>query len=362
MISFSFIIFIFNFVLAYKFYGSTRKSSREDSDENLDRRFQKSVHSVRKFPYRELVAATENFSEVIGQGGSGSVYRGTLSGTNEVVAVKRIKANSDEGKKEYEAEVIINGNILHRNLVKFLGWCHHKDKLFLVYEFLPKRSLDKYIFGKPEYHLDWDNRYRITSEIASVLYYLHAHSPKSVVHRDIKASNVMLDSDFTAKLGDFGLARALKDEFKEYTTCPAGTIGYLAPETLTTGKASRESDMYSFGALALAISCGRPPADDRLDKYSCSLVKWVWHCKIEGRIIDAADEKFDGNFNVEQMERLMSVGLLCCHPEPKERPPIEQVMAMLKTTAELSPIPHALYGEPIQLEVGLPSVETSDAI
>ncbi|XP_059064550.1 L-type lectin-domain containing receptor kinase IX.1-like [Cryptomeria japonica] len=367
MILISVIIFIIDILLQWKWYVSTRKHCQENPDRRIekgvhspDRWIEKSVHSVREFLYDELVAATGNFSNVIGEGGSGKVYKGTLSNTDKMVAVKRIKSNSDQGKKEFESEVIINSNILHRNLVKFLGWCHQKDDFYLVYEYLCGNSLDKYILGKPRSVLCWVNRYRIACNIASVLHYLHENCPETILHRDIKAANVMLDSDLTAKLGDFGLARKLKPGKEEHTTCQAGSFGYMAPEILQTGKATRESDVYSFGALALAIACGKQPADMSTDNPGCSLVKSVWQCKRGGRIVDAADEKLKGIFIVEEMERLMSVGLLCCHPEPTERPTIEKVMAMLKTNEKLPPIPDDLYGKPLQLELGSSSVGSSD--
>ncbi|XP_057844562.2 L-type lectin-domain containing receptor kinase IX.2-like [Cryptomeria japonica] len=251
----------------------------KESDEELDKRLERAVQSARKFSYAELRAATNSFSanQEIGHGGFGSVYRGTLCGTNEVVAVKRMNANSAEGKKQYASEVIMNGNLTHRNLVQLLGWCHRKEDRLLVYELLPNGSLDNYLFDNPKGDLEWDKRYIIALDIASGLVYLHQDRRDSVLHRDIKAGNVMLDSEFRAKLGDFGLARALKSEEDYYTTNPAGTIGYMAPELVVTGKASPESDVFSFGALALEIACGKRPLNNSLDEHNYRLVEWVWH-------------------------------------------------------------------------------------
>ncbi|XP_059077047.1 L-type lectin-domain containing receptor kinase IX.1-like [Cryptomeria japonica] len=240
------------------------------------------------FGYTDLSAAKNNFNddEKIGGGGFGCVYRGTLPGTNEAEAVKTVSATSKQGKHEYESEVVINSKLTHHNLVRFLGWYHPKGDLLLVYELLPNGNLDKYLFGK----MEAARRYSIACGIASALVYLREDRHESVVHRDVKASNVIML--------DVGLARVLKREKGGHTRAVAGTIGYIVGGSVTTGNATRESDMFNFGALALEIACGRRP----------------------NRILDAADEKLGGNFIAEEMERLMKVGLLqCSHPGPNGR-------------------------------------------
>ncbi|XP_057868323.1 L-type lectin-domain containing receptor kinase IX.1 [Cryptomeria japonica] len=247
---------------------------------------------------------------------------------------------------------------------RFLGWCHRKDDLLLVYELLSNGSLDKYLFGETEDALNWDRRYSIACGIASALVYLHEDRHESVVHRDIKASNVMLDSNFKAKLGDFGLARVMEREKGGHTTAPAGTIGYIAPEAVTTGKATRESDVFSFGALSLEIACGRRPADWSLIEHNCRVVEWVWHLHGQHRILDAADEKLGGNFNGEEMERLMKVGLLCSHPDPNARPTMENVVGILKRGAELPHVsvefPEPVYGHRPPADITSSSISIVD--
>ncbi|KAK9163451.1 hypothetical protein Syun_004353 [Stephania yunnanensis] len=193
----------------------------------------------KKFSYRQLASATNNFSDErkLGEGGFGCVYKGFLRELNLTVAVKRISRGSKQGKKEYITEVKTISQLRHRNLVRLIGWCHDKGEFLLVYEFMPNRSLDYHLFGKKA-PLDWTRRYKISLGLASALLYLQEEWEQCVVHRDIKSSNVMLDSNFNAKLGDFGLARLMDHELGPKTTGLAGTLGYLAPEYISTGKAT----------------------------------------------------------------------------------------------------------------------------
>ncbi|XP_057867923.2 L-type lectin-domain containing receptor kinase IX.1-like [Cryptomeria japonica] len=341
-----FLVICFLLFIGKIWYFNHRETRREyDGEEGnieLDEQF---AQGPRKFSYAQLSAATRNFSEdeLLGGGGFGSVYRGTLPVTNEAVAVKRISQESKQGKKEYITEVTIISKLRHRNLLRLLGWCHEQGELLLVYEFLPNGSLDKYLFDENKVCLNWDARYNIACGLASALIYLHEEWDQCVVHRDVKASNVLLDSYFNAKLGDFGLARLVESgHAASRTTIVAGTRGYLAPEYIESGKASPESDVYSFGALALEIACGRQPIDYTLHEHRCRLVAWVWDLHGQGNLLDAADQKLKGNFNSKQMEVVMLVGLLCSHPDPKARPTMREVLKILKFDTELPYVPRNL--------------------
>ncbi|EEE55487.1 hypothetical protein OsJ_03672 [Oryza sativa Japonica Group] len=227
----------------------------------------------RRFRYSDLAAATKNFSDErkLGQGGFGAVYRGFLKELGLAVAIKRVSKGSTQGRKEYAAEVRIISQLRHRHLVRLVGWCHeHRGDFLLVYELMPNGSVDRHLYGggggskkaggaAPP--LSWPTRYNVALGLASALLYLHEECPQCVVHRDIKPSNVMLDATFSAKLGDFGLAKLVEHGSQPHTTVLAGTLGYLAPECVITGRASRESDVYSFGVVALEIACGRRPAE-----------------------------------------------------------------------------------------------------
>ncbi|KAM4108859.1 hypothetical protein ACB094_03G077200 [Castanea mollissima] len=208
----------------------------------------------RRFTYQELIRATNNFTEggKLGEGGFGGVYKGLLSESNIVVAVKKVSKGSKQGKKEYISEVTIISRLRHKNLVQLIGWCHEQRELLLVYEYMSNGSLDSHLFAA-KISLTWPIRYKIAQGLASALLYLHEEWEQCVVHRDIKSSNIMSDSNFNAKLGDFGLAKLVDHELNSQTTVLAGTMGYLAQECFTTGKASKESAVYSFGGFVLKL-------------------------------------------------------------------------------------------------------------
>ncbi|KAK9904369.1 hypothetical protein M0R45_000803 [Rubus argutus] len=288
----------------------------EDYDVSMDDEFDKGT-GPRRFTYREISRATNNFAEggKLGEGGFGGVYKGLLNESNTEVAVKRVSRTSKQGKKEYVAEVKIISRLRHRNLVQLIGWCHEQGEFLLVYEIMPNGSLDSYLFGM-SYSLSWPVRYKIAIGLASAVLYLHEEWEQCVVHRDIKSSNVMLDSNFNAKLGDFGLARLVDHELGSQTTVLAGTMGYLAPECVTTGKASKESDVYSFGVVALEISCGRKPVEAKADPSKVRLVEWVWDLYGKGQILEVVDMRLNTEYDEKEIECLMVVGLWCCHPDP----------------------------------------------
>ncbi|KAI4367516.1 hypothetical protein MLD38_023246 [Melastoma candidum] len=297
---------------------------------------------ARKFSYEELSLATNSFDEKrkLGQGGFGGVYKGYLKYLDRHVAVKRVSKKSKQGIKEFSSEVKIISQLQHRNLVELVGWCHDKADLLLVYEFMPNGSLDKHLF-KGQICLPWESRYRIASGLAYALLYLHEGGKQCVLHRDIKSSNVMLDSDFNAKLGDFGLARLVDHSKASQTTISAGTLGYMAPECVISGKASKEMDIYSFGVVTLEITCGRKPIkqDDKDGHGQAHIVMYVWEQYRLGSILEAADKRLSGKYSRDEMERLMKVGLWCTHPHSSLRPSIRQAISVLNAEAPLPSLP-----------------------
>ncbi|XP_057852119.2 L-type lectin-domain containing receptor kinase IX.2 isoform X2 [Cryptomeria japonica] len=301
-------------------------------------------HIPRRFKLDDLVAGTNNFGEAqkLGQGGFGGVYKCNLVETNEIVAVKRISEGSRQGIKEFISEVSIVSRLRHRNLLQLFGWCHERDQLLLVYDYMPNGSLDRHIFIRGEEEetttaeeeeeprvLQWNIRYKIANEIASALLYLHEEWDECVLHRDVKSSNILLDNNFSAKLGDFGIARMVRHERLAQTTRAAGTLGYLAPECVASGKTSRESDVYSFGAVALEIASGKKAIDESLVEFDMRVVAWAWDLYGQGRLLEGADVRFNAGFVKEEMERLMVVGLWCSHPDAASRPKMRQVMRLL---------------------------------
>ncbi|PIA51937.1 hypothetical protein AQUCO_01000067v1 [Aquilegia coerulea] len=343
------------------FWRSLRKRKKEgegltDMDTSMEDKFVKGT-GPRKFAYKELVRATNSFSEdgKLGQGGFGGVYKGVLNEDTmkEIIAVKKISRGSSQGKKEYVSEVTVISRLRHRNLVKLIGWCHEYGEFLLVYEYMPNGSLDSHLFGK-KISLDWAVRYKIALGLASALLYLHEEGEQCVVHRDIKSSNVMLDSSFNVKLGDFGLARFVDHELGSQTTMLAGTMGYLAPECVMTGKSSKESDVYSFGVVALEIACGRMPVEPKAEESKKRLVEYVWDLYGKGILIDAVDKRLNGNFNEKQLERLIIVGLWCAHPDHKVRPSIRQAIQVLNLEAPLPSLPSKMpvptyYAPPMKM-------------
>ncbi|XP_062177391.1 L-type lectin-domain containing receptor kinase IX.1-like [Alnus glutinosa] len=294
----------------------------------------------KRFPYKELVVATDNFSEEgkLGQGGFGGVYRGFLAEQNMEIAVKRMSSSSNQGKKEYISEVKTISRLRHRNLVQLVGWSQKRDSFLLVYEYMPNGSLDYHLFRKKS-HLSWPVRYKIAHGLAAGLLYLHEEWEQCVVHRDIKSSNVMLDSNFNAKLGDFGLARLVDHGLGSQTTALAGTMGYMAPECFSTGKASKESDVFSFGVVLLEIACGRKVVEHEAEESEVGLVSWVWELYGGGRLLDAADETLNEEYEKEEMKCLMSVGLWCANPDHKSRPSMRQAIQVLSSEAPLPSLP-----------------------
>eukprot|EP00258_Populus_trichocarpa_P006504 XP_002310340.3 L-type lectin-domain containing receptor kinase IX.1 [Populus trichocarpa] len=299
----------------------------------------------RRFSYDDLVSATNNFSDQrkLGEGGFGAVYRGYLNDMDMEIAVKKISRSSRQGKKEYITEVKTISQLRHRNLVQLIGWCHDKDEFMVVYEFMSNGSLDSHLFGKRKMNpLSWVVRYKISLGLASALLYLHEEWERCVVHRDVKSSNIMLDSSFNVKLGDFGLARLMDhDEPGPTTTGLAGTFGYMAPEYISTRRAGKESDVYSFGVVALEIASGRKANDPVDQNPEMSLVEWIWDLYGCGHLSLAVDKRLDiTDFDDEkQAERLMIVGLWCAHPDRNLRPSIGQAIHVLNLEAAIPDLP-----------------------
>ncbi|XP_075673325.1 L-type lectin-domain containing receptor kinase IX.1-like [Castanea sativa] len=315
-----------------------RKKCREGKGEkeeelgfvlSMDNEFERGT-GPKKFSYNELVSATSNFAEEnkLGQGGFGGVYKGYLRVINSYVAIKRVSRGSAQGIKEYISEVRSISRLKHRNLVQLIGWCHEKNDLLLIYEFMSNGSLDLHLF-KGKSLLTWVERYNIARGLASVLRYLHEEWEQCVLHRDIKSSNILLDSNLNAKLGDFGLARLVDHVKGSQTTMLAGTMGYLAPECIMSGRASKETDVYSFGVVALEIACGRKPVEPNAKQDEIIMLEWVWELYGARNLLKAADPRLGGDFDEQQMERLMVVGLWCAHPDYNARPSIRKAIHVL---------------------------------
>lgn len=303
--------------------GSKSKKGMAGVQKAVDTTF----YGPRIFTYRELTAATKQFSadELLGRGAFGSVFKGTLA-DGSVVAVKQIAHDSNQGEREFLAEVSIISRIRHRNLVQLQGWCHEKGNLLLVYDYMPNGSLDKLLEGSNanEKSPGWDMRHSVLRGVACALSYLHEECQQCVLHRDVKPSNVLLDENFNPHLADFGLARLIHHTTDNVqTTIIAGTRGYLAPELSQVGKASTKSDVFSFGVLALEVATGRKALDkSQPETQAVSLVDQVWRAHEQRVLLSMADPKLQGVHDPEKMTTLLQMGLFCCHPDPEARPPM----------------------------------------
>ncbi|KAG6430469.1 hypothetical protein SASPL_108537 [Salvia splendens] len=295
------------------------------------------IKTPKEFRYKELSVATKGFdsNRVIGHGAFGTVYKGVLPSTGDVVAVKRC-TNAGQGKTEFISELSIIGSLRHRNLVKLQGWCHDKGESLLVYDLMSNGSLDKALF-ESRMPLPWPHRRKILLGVASALSYLHQECESQVIHRDIKSSNIMLDDGFNARLGDFGLARQIEHDKSPDATVAAGTMGYLAPEYLLTGRATDKTDVFSYGAVVLEVACGRRPIEK--DVTSRNLVEWVWGLHRDGNLMMAADRRLGNEFDESEMRKVMMIGLACSHPDPMARPVMRAVVQMLVGEAEIPVVP-----------------------
>lgn len=281
-----------------------------------------------RFRYKDLHQATKGFkqSEVIGIGGFGAVYRGILPANGCEVAVKKVSRNSIQGMREFVAEIESLGRLRHKNLVNLQGWCKQKDELLLVYDYVPNGSLDALIFKrKDRFVLNWEQRFHIIKGIAAGLLYLHEEWEQVVIHRDVKSSNVLIDAEMNARLGDFGLARLYEHGKMSHTTNLVGTIGYIAPELARSGKASTSSDVYAYGILLLEVASGRRPTDSS----QFLLMDWVIECYETGRILDAVDPKLGSAYDAEEMEMVLNLGLACSQYHAQARPTMRQVIRYL---------------------------------
>ncbi|KAK4581748.1 hypothetical protein RGQ29_025064 [Quercus rubra] len=336
-------VLVLSGIFFYLYWQRKQALFAEDPYPGLEDQIKGSSTAPQKFLLKGLRKATGNFNHKnkLGKGGFGTVYKGLLA--NKEVAVKRISKNSSQGKQEFIAEVTTIGSLHHKNLVRLIGWCYERRELLLVYEFMPNGSLDKFIFGDEklgmeEPTLTWEKRHIIIHGVAEALDYLHNGCEKTVLHRDVKASNIMLDSEFNARLGDFGLARTIQQRGKTHhsTIEVAGTPGYMAPETFLISRATVETDVYSFGVLVLEVLCGRKPGNQiELTDYNNSIVHWLWELHSKGRILDAVDSRLNKEFDEEGMSCMLVLALACCHPNPHQRPSMKTVLQVL--TGEAPP-------------------------
>ncbi|GLT97549.1 hypothetical protein SLE2022_151080 [Rubroshorea leprosula] len=291
------------------------------------------TNTWRIFTYKELHAATNGFSEdyKLGEGGYGSVYWGkTTDGLQ--IAVKKLKAMNLKAEMEFAVEVEVLGRVKHKNLLRLRGYCAGTDQRLIVYDFMPNLSLLSHLHGQfsGEVQLDWKRRMNIAIGSAEGILYLHHEVTPHIIHRDIKASNVLLDSNFKPLVADFGFAKLIPEGVSHMTTHVKGTLGYLAPEYAMWGKVSESCDVYSFGILLLELITGRKPIEKLPGRVKRTITEWAEPLISQGRFRDLVDPKIRGNFDENQLKQAINVAALCVQSEPAKRPNMKEVVSMLK--------------------------------
>lgn len=332
------------FICAFFLLGKRRKLwlLRRKSQDSGDA----ALYGPESFRYKQLSVATQGFSdkEKLGNG-TGNVYRGVLASTGAVVAVKRLRDVNSKQEKEVHAQLSTLTQLRHRNLVQLLGWCRDRGKYILVYEFMPQGSLSKALYQDTEAGecLSWPQRFNIITGLAEALNYLHGRYNQQVIHRNVKSSSILLDEQFNAKLGDYGLIEEQTKKKADASHAQArDSFGYTAPEAFQTGKGSIKADVYSFGAVALEVACGRRPIEGAFSSEEVFIVDWVWGLHSHGGITAAVDKRLGGDFVAAQVQAVLLVGLLCSQPDPAQRPSMRQVLKYLAGDAPIPPAPRPL--------------------
>ncbi|CAN6860095.1 unnamed protein product [Brassica oleracea] len=315
------------------------KTLKLETDDDITR-----PHSL-QIDFKTIEAATNKFSRSnkVGQGGFGEVYKGKLPNGAEV-AVKRLSRNSGQGTQEFKNEVVLLAKLQHRNLVRLLGFCVDGDEQILVYEFVPNKSLDYFLFDPiKRRQLDWKRRYNVIRGIARGILYLHQDSRLTIIHRDLKASNILLDNDMNPKIADFGMARIFgMEQTRANTSKIAGTFGYMAPEYAMHGRFSMKSDVYSFGVLVLEIISGKINSSfNQTDGSASNLVTHAWRLWRKGSALELVDSAYRENYQRNEVTRCIHIALLCVQEDPADRPTMSKIILLLTSSTFTLQVPHA---------------------
>lgn len=294
------------------------------------------------FSFKSVSAATENFSaeNKLGQGGFGPVYKGkTIAG--QEIAVKRLSRKSGQGLEEFRNEIALISKLQHLNLVKLLGCCIEQDENILIYEYMPNKSLDFFLFDSSKQHLlVWEARIQIIEGIAQGLLYLHQYSRVRIIHRDLKVSNILLDSEMNPKISDFGMARIFGgNNSKANTMRIVGTFGYMAPEYALEGHYSVKSDVFSFGVLLLEIISGKKNTGF-YNTDSLNLLGHAWKLWNDDRAVELMDPTLGSPSSVRTLIRYINIGLLCVQGKPADRPSMSKIIPMLNSDLIPLPVPN----------------------
>ncbi|XP_058092201.1 cysteine-rich receptor-like protein kinase 44 isoform X8 [Magnolia sinica] len=326
----------------YKFYDNLAKSQAPSpplpnpltntttADKGIEGNDQESL----KFDLGTIRAATDNFFEdnKLGEGGFGAVYKGRHSDGQEI-AVKRLSRYSGQGLEEFKNEVALIAKLQHRNLVRVLGCCVEGEEKLLIYEYVPNGSLDKFLFdANKKAYLNWERRYKIIGGVARGLLYLHEDSRLRIIHRDLKASNVLLDEEMNPKIADFGMARIFGvDQTQGNTSRIAGTYGYMPPEYVLHGHFSVKSDVFSFGVLLLEIVSGEKNSNFYQSDRAEYLLNYVWKHWKDSTVLELIDPTISESFSSSEVMRCIHIALLCVQEDVIDRPTMSSIVLMLNS-------------------------------
>ncbi|XP_019057215.1 PREDICTED: putative cysteine-rich receptor-like protein kinase 35 isoform X2 [Tarenaya hassleriana] len=296
-----------------------------------------------QFDFKTVEAATSKFSKnnMLGRGGFGEVYKGTLPNGTEI-AVKRLSKTSGQGDQEFKNEVVLVARLQHRNLVRLLGFCLEGEEKILVYEFVPNKSLDYFLFDRTKRNrLDWRTRCKIIGGIARGILYLHQDSRLTIIHRDLKASNILLDADMNPKISDFGMARIFgMDQTRANTGRIVGTYGYISPEYAMHGQFSMKSDVYSLGILVLEIISGKMNSNfHQTDGTAVNMVTHAWKLWKDGSPLELVDPTIGESYESNEVTRCIHIALLCVQEDPADRPAMSTIILMLTSNTITLPVP-----------------------
>ncbi|KAL7122691.1 hypothetical protein ACP275_01G059300 [Erythranthe tilingii] len=299
-------------------------------------------NDLRLFTYASVLSATSNFSSdnKLGQGGFGPVYKGKTSEGHDI-AVKLLSRQSGQGLLEFKTELVLISKLQHVNLVKLRGFCIHGNDKMIIYDYMPNKSLDFFLFNPSKREeLNWQQRFNIIEGTAQGLLYLHKYSRLKIIHRDLKASNILLDENMTPKISDFGLARIFKQNTDEANTeRRVGTYGYMAPEYAMQGIFSVKSDVYSYGVLVLEIVSGRKNSSFHEIEGPLNLVEYTWDLWRKDSALEIMDPTLKDSCIIDQFQKCIHIGLLCVENHAVDRPTIEDVILMLKNEMTNLPLP-----------------------
>ncbi|KDP31753.1 hypothetical protein JCGZ_14985 [Jatropha curcas] len=322
-------------------YGTEKRVKDLIDCEDLKEEDQKRI-DVPFFDLDSIIAATDNFSDAkkLGRGGFGPVYKGIFPGGQEI-AVKRLLSVSGQGLEEFKNEVVLIARLQHRNLVRLLGYCIKGHEKILLYEYMPNKSLDFFVFDrKLGMLLNWETRFNIILGVARGLLYLHQDSRLRIIHRDLKTSNILLDSEMNPKISDFGLARIFEGKQAEGSTNRVvGTYGYMSPEYALDGLFSVKSDAFSFGIVVLEILSGRRSTGVFKPGQDSSLLSNVWKLWRQDQALDFLDDTLSESVNSNEFIKCLHVALLCVQDNPADRPNMSNVVTMLSSETTGFPTP-----------------------